>query len=79
MRISVKLIATLREKLPEGATGNTCEIEIPEGTSVEDVLRRFDVETDKTNVILVNGHSPAPDQALKEGDLVCAFPAMAGG
>ena len=55
------------------------QIEVPEGTSVEDVMRRFDVETDNTNVILVNGHSPSPDQELNEGDVVCAFPSMAGG
>jgi molybdopterin converting factor small subunit len=79
MKVSVKLIATLRDKLPEGATDNACEIDVPTGSVVEDVLSRFDIANDGTNVILVNGRVPDPGQELAEGDVVCAFPAMAGG
>ena len=79
MKVSVRLIATLRDKLPEGTTGNTCEIEIPAGSAIEDVLRRFDIANDHTNVILVNGRVPDPGQELSEGDVVAAFPAIAGG
>jgi len=79
MKVSVRLLATLQSKLPEDATGTTCEIEVPPGSRVEDVLGRFGIVDDHSNVILVNGHSPAPHQELREGDVVCAFPAIAGG
>ena len=79
MKISVKLIATYRKLLPEGAAGNTIEIEVAEGSRAEDVLGQFGVPLDRASVILVNGRSPEPSQALQAGDLVVAFPAMAGG
>ena len=79
MKISVKLIATYRKLLPEDAAGNTIEIEVAEGSRVEDVLREFNVPLDRASVILVNGRSPEAGQALEAGDLVVAFPALAGG
>ncbi|HKJ26342.1 MAG TPA: MoaD/ThiS family protein [Anaerolineales bacterium] len=79
MKISVKLLATYRDKLPPDAEGSTCIIEVPEGSRVDIVLERFEISNDNTNVILVNGHSPENSQSLKEGDVVCIFSAMAGG
>ncbi len=79
MKISVKLIATLREKLPVGTEGNTCTIEVNDDCTVQEVLAIFEIPDDKTNVILVNGHTPSDVQILTEGDVVCAFSAIAGG
>jgi len=79
MKISVKLIATYRQLLPEGTSGNRLDIEVPSGTQVKEVIERFNLPYDRESVILVNGHVPDPDQPLQEGDQVVAFPAMAGG
>ena len=79
MKISVKLIATYRKLLPEGTAGNTVVLEVAAGATVRDVIRQFAVPYDASSVILVNGHTPDPDQKLEEGDQVVAFPAMAGG
>ncbi len=77
MLVSVKLIAALRKKLPEGTIGNTCQLELPAGSSVKDILEHFDI--DDSHVVLVNGHSPDPDQVLQDGDKVSIFSAVAGG
>jgi molybdopterin converting factor small subunit len=79
MRVSVKLLATYRKLLPEGATGNTCIIEIPDDSSYTAVLAYFSLENDEASVILVNGRTPDPQDRLSEGDVVCIFPSMAGG
>jgi sulfur carrier protein ThiS len=79
MKVSVKLLATYRDKLPEGTTGNTCTIELPEGCTYAAVLEYFNIENDETNVVLVNGLTPEPGERLEEGDTVCVFSAMAGG
>ena len=79
MKISLKLIATYRKLLPDGTDGNTIELDIIPGTTVEDLLSEFDVPLDETSVIVVNGHMPVEGQVLLEGDLVSAFPALAGG
>jgi molybdopterin converting factor small subunit len=79
MRVCLKLIATYRKLLPEGVQGNVLEIDLAEGTCVEEVLQRFGVPIDRTSVILVNGHTLEDHQRLKEGDTIYAFPALAGG
>jgi sulfur carrier protein ThiS len=79
MRISVKLIATYRELLPEGTKGNKIEIDIPEGASVSDVLAQFNVPQDESSVIVVNGLTVPLATVLAEGDEVSAFSAVAGG
>lgn len=79
MNVTVKLIATYREFLPPKTQGNTFELRVPEGATAVSVLAQLDVPTDGSSVILVDGRTPAPDQLLKEGETVCAFPAIAGG
>ena len=79
MKITIKLIATYRKLLPEGALGHAFAVELAEGALVVDVLRDLGVPLDRSSVILVNGHVPGDDQELNEGDVVYAFPALAGG
>jgi sulfur carrier protein ThiS len=79
MRITVKFFATFRRYLPPDSQGHTCNLEVPAGTPVAEVLNRLDVPTDGAAVILVNGRTAEPGQVLQEGDAVAVFPAMAGG
>lgn len=79
MKVTVKLLATYRKLLPPHCTGNVYEMEIPEGMAPEALLARFEVPLQGASVVLVNGLSPAADQLLQEDDVVCAFPAIAGG
>ena len=79
MKISVKLLSTYRDKLPEGTKGNSCSVEIPEVYKAGDVLKLFDIPNDLSSVVLINGSSPKENQLLREGDEVCVFSAMAGG
>jgi sulfur carrier protein ThiS len=45
---------------------------------VEDVLAGLPVPVEES-VVLVNGRTPQPGQALQEGDVLCLFPAIGGG
>lgn len=79
MQVSLKLLTTYRSKLPEGTVGNTCQVEISEETQVNDILRKFNIPTDASSVVLVNGRTPGENQLLQEGDEICVYSAMAGG
>lgn len=79
MKVTVKLLATYRKLLPPQCTGNVYEMELPEGIAPEVLLAQFNVPLQGASVVLVNGLSPAAEQTLKEDDVVCAFPAIAGG
>lgn len=80
MKITLKLLVTYEKLLPEGTSGSACEIEIPEGSHPEEILRQYCVPVNENTVILVNGRTPQEgENALHEGDVLCAFPVATGG
>lgn len=79
MIVIIKLLATYRKNLPPQVEGNSMEMEIAPGTKATDLVAAFGVPVDSSSVILVNGHSYDSNTALEEGDVVSAFPAIAGG
>ena len=79
MLVQIKLIATYQQLLPPGTQGNLIAIDVFNGTTVEQVMARYNVPLDDTSVILLNGLTVPLDTPLTEGDTVAAFSAIAGG
>jgi molybdopterin converting factor small subunit len=79
MQIKVKLFATYREYLPPGSKRGTAELEAAAGDTAVSLLSQLGVPVDGESVILINGRSPTPGQRLQDGDIIAAFPAIAGG
>ncbi len=79
MKVRLKLFAVFRRYLPPGTKGNACDVEVPEGTQVSDLLSQFGLSEKESRTILVNGRDAGPDRVLQDGDVVAAFPTMAGG
>lgn len=79
MRVLIRFIATYRSYLPPEAAGNSCVLEVAPGTSAEDLVGQYGIPLDNSSVILVNGHTVDLAAPLQEGDVLAAFPAMAGG
>jgi sulfur carrier protein ThiS len=79
MLVHVKLIATYQKLLPPGTKGNLISLDVDNGTTVQQVMTRFEVPLDDTSVILLNGLTVPLDTILSEGDTATAFSAIAGG
>jgi molybdopterin converting factor small subunit len=79
MKIRVKLIANYREALPPGHKHGVVELDIPDGSTVHDAISCFNVPLNDESVIVLNGLTVDMDTPLKEGDMVTAFSAIAGG
>ena len=88
MKITFKLFAMLADHLPQevdGARrqGNVIELEVPEGTSVQQLIDRFNLPPKLVHLVLVNGtYVAAPDRAgklLVAGDALAIWPPIAGG
>lgn len=77
MKVAVRLHAVLRD-LIEGGAG---EVEVAEGASVADLLRRLEVPEDLRELVTLNGAQIADlaGTRLGEGDAIEVFPAVAGG
>lgn len=79
MQIWIKLLANYRNYLPEGTNGDQISIRVPEDIRPEKILEMFSLPPIPESVVLINGRTMVPGEPLSEGDVVCAFSAMAGG
>ena len=79
MMIRVKMIANYRDALPPGHKHGVVELDIPDGATVYDIISRFDIPLNDESVIVLNGLTVDMSTPLKEGDMVTAFSAIAGG
>ncbi len=79
MRIEVRLFATLVPFLPPDSRDGAAVLEVPEGSTVHDVVRRLGIPSDLERVTLLNGGDSAPEARLRPGDVLTVFPPLAGG
>lgn len=84
MDITFKLFATLTDYLPpEAKRSNQLAMSVPDGTTVQQVVDRFNLPPKLVHLALVNGHYIAHEKrashALVQGDVLAVWPPIAGG
>jgi sulfur carrier protein ThiS len=89
VKIVFKLFAMLSDHLPEEVdgvrrTGNIIELpQVAEGTTVQQLIERFNLPPKLVHLVLVDGTYVAPaDRAtrvLKDGEALAIWPPIAGG
>ncbi len=88
MQVTFKLFAMLSDHLPEEhdgvrRAGNVLPLTLPEATTVQQVIDRFNLPHKLVHLVLVNGTYVAPTErasrALVEGDVLAIWPPIAGG
>jgi sulfur carrier protein ThiS len=83
VNIQFKLFAMLKDYLPEGAKGNQITLEVDEGTTAADLIKRHNMPPHLTHLVLLNGHYIEPGKRattlLNEGDVLAIWPPIAGG
>lgn len=79
MKIEVCLFATLGSYLPKSAAGDSAVLDVPESTTVGDVLQSLGIPADFERLQVVNGVDAPDDHVLRDGDVLSAFPPLSGG
>jgi molybdopterin converting factor small subunit len=79
VQVAVHLTATLRAYLPPGTRGDHVVLDVPDGTTVGQVVDSLRIPSGLERLTVVNGRDAAPDQALADGDVLSLFPPLAGG
>ncbi|VFQ44484.1 molybdopterin synthase/thiamin biosynthesis sulphur carrier beta-grasp [Desulfoluna butyratoxydans] len=77
MKLELKLFATLRPYLK-----GTCEdgtLEVPDNTTVADVIELLKLPEEQVRLIFVNGRHADRDRELCAGDRLGIFPPVGGG
>jgi sulfur-carrier protein len=80
MRITVNVYAHLRHYIQHAEDLTRLKTwEVPEGTSVGQILSRLKLPKEVSVSVLVNSNSVKQDTILNEGDTVHILPQMGGG
>ncbi len=88
MKITFKLFAMLSDHLPSqvdgvSRVGNQIELELPEGTTVQQVIDRFALPRNLVHLVLVDGRYVDKDaratETLSDGRVLAIWPPIAGG
>jgi molybdopterin converting factor small subunit len=79
VKVAVHLTATLRAYLPPGTRGDSVVLDVPDGTTVDQVVHSLRIPSELERLTVVNGLDATPDQGLVEGDVLSVFPPLAGG
>ncbi|MGC9162757.1 MAG: sulfur carrier protein ThiS [Thiomonas sp.] len=83
MRITLKLMATLTDYLPQPRQGHQISLDIAAGTTIQDLIERFHLPEKLVHLVLVDGVYVPPDQrgsrALCHGETLAIWPPVAGG
>jgi sulfur carrier protein ThiS len=88
VRVQLKLFATLAKRLspifhdqyPQGLmAGFPVNMELPDNSSIADLLKRLGIDKEISLIIFVNGRGQNRDYKLVNGDQVGIFPPIGGG
>ncbi len=76
MKIRVELQAYLADYAP--ADSGTFAYDVPDGATVEDVIRKLGVPEELASVITIGDEAVDASRTLKDGDRVTVIPPVAG-
>jgi molybdopterin synthase sulfur carrier subunit len=79
MRVTVKLFATLIRFKDDSRAGKPFDMELPEGSTTQDLIDALKIPAEETHVVFINNIIEEPQSRLKDGDVVGLFPPVGGG
>jgi molybdopterin converting factor small subunit len=79
MRVTVKLFATLVRFKDGSRTGSPFEVELPEGSVVQDLIDLLKIPAEETHIVFINNIIEEHHSLLNDGDVVGMFPPVGGG
>lgn len=79
MEVKVKLYATLVRYVDGVRAGQPITVNLPEGSTIKDILRVLNIPEEEVKVAFVAGRACHWDTVLKDGDEVGIFSPIGGG
>jgi len=79
IRVFIWLAGPLRNLYKTSPSAKGEEVDLPEGSTVAQLLDHYNVPHDKVHLIVVNRKKAGPATRLKDGDEIRAIPLAAGG
>ena len=79
MKVEINLYATLAEYLPKEVKQAGGMIEVEEGLTVNQLMRKLKVPDDYVKLVFIDGLHAGKDSVLRDGSRLGVFPPVGGG
>ncbi|MCG8487888.1 MAG: MoaD/ThiS family protein [Candidatus Thiodiazotropha sp.] len=83
IQVEFKLFASLMSYLPAGAKDHAVMVEMADGSTVYDLMDKYQVPREQAHLVVCNGLFVPPSQreshCLQDGDSIALWPPVAGG
>jgi molybdopterin synthase sulfur carrier subunit len=79
VKVEVKVFATLRRYLPELGIGEPLSLEVPPGTTLEEIRSLIGLPEAEVKVVMCNNRQADFQDTVANGDRIAYIPAIAGG
>jgi molybdopterin synthase sulfur carrier subunit len=79
MRVTLKLFATLVRFKDGSRAGKPFEVELPEGSVVQDLIDHLKIPPEETHIVFINNIIEERHSKLNDGDVIGMFPPVGGG
>jgi len=79
VRVEVRVFATLRRYLPDLGIGEARVMDVPDGTTLDEIREILGLPAEEVKVIIVNHLQAEPEDLAADGDRITYIPAVAGG
>ncbi len=83
MKVRLRLFASLKPFAPAGATAGEIDLDLPEGTTPQQVIEKLSLPPRITALVMIDGRHQTPEEvarrALLDGEVLAIAPPIAGG
>ena len=79
IRVEVALFATLRKYHPHKPETGAIWLDVPVGTTIDEVLTIMNIPVEQTKQAFVSSRQRKGDYVIQDGERVGIFPPIAGG
>ncbi len=83
MKVRLRLFASLKPFAPAGAAAGEFDLELPDGTTPQQVIEQLSLPPRITALVMIDGRHQTPEdvaqRALLNGEVLAIAPPIAGG
>jgi sulfur carrier protein ThiS len=80
MKVHIRLFGILGNKFPDHDPLKGFALEVPEGSTVEDLIKKLDIPPQsKIGIVSINGQLVKIQKQLNDGDFIRVFQPISGG
>ncbi len=83
MKVRLRLFASLKPFAPAGATAGEIDLDLPDGTTPQQVIEQLSLPPRITALVMIDGRHQTPEEVtqrpLVDGEVLAIAPPIAGG